>query len=252
MMSTPEKASRRRAKSASSSSQSSVSSGLSPPPTSSISASASQCTTPTKRTYNPIQFTSSPSKFSRSEAVLIGYVHSISNQRRNRTNTLEYSSFTLQTSANDLAHGLLYSKHKRPLLLESASNHTPVKLRNITYTQDGKVIVNDITNISTPQLMEYNFQFEPSLKEQEPEATTILELLNTKKEWDVVCLRGKIISLNEQRQVGSPRKRYNIAEAVVADETGSIPLDIWEDNINHITQGELFKASNVYSFSFRE
>ena len=72
-----------------------------------------------------------------------------------------------------------------------------------------------------------------------------MDILNTNKEWDVVSLRGKIISLNEEREVGSPRKRYNLVEAVVADESGSIPLDIWEDHINQITQGKLFKASNV-------
>jgi len=203
-------------------------------------------TSPTKRTYKPLQFTSSPSKIAREESVLIGYVQTISIERPNRMNTLVYSPFTLQTSPKDLVHGLLYSRHKRPLLAGSATNHTPIKLTNITYTSDGKVIVNDITNISTPQLTEYNFQFNPSLKEKEPEPSTILEILNTNKEWDVVSIRGKIISLNEQRQVGSPRKPYNLTEAVVADESGSIPFDIWEDNINQINLGKLF--TRIYSF----
>lgn len=84
----------------------------------------------------------------------------------------------------------------------------PITLRDITYTKDGKVVVNDMTNISTPQLTEYNFKFNPGLEETEPESTTILDILNTNKEWDVVSLRGKIISLNAQREVGSPWKRY--------------------------------------------
>ena len=149
---------------ASSSFQSSFESSppLPKPPTPS---STPQTPSPTKRTYKPLQFTS-PSKIARGESVLIGYVQAISDERRNRMNTLDYSSFTLQTSPKDLVHGLLYSRHKRPLLVGSVTNHTPIKLTNITYTKDGKVIVNDITNISTPQLMEYNFQFNSSLKEK--------------------------------------------------------------------------------------
>ena len=53
--------------------------------------------------------------------------------------------------------------YKRPLLLESQNNHTPVKLKHFTYTEDrDKIIVNDMTNIAIPQQCEYSFQYDES------------------------------------------------------------------------------------------
>ena len=140
------------------------------------------------------------------EETLIGYVHNLSPPRRNRGNTMNYCTFVLQTSAQETLEALLYSTHKRPLLLESQNNHTPVKLKHFTYTDDrDKIIVNDMTNIAIPQQCEYSFQYdETALLQDEP--ITILDILNTHKEWDIVSVRGKILNVKEPRSVGSPRK----------------------------------------------
>ena len=47
---------------------------------------------------------------------------------------MTYCTFVLQTSAQETLQALLYSTQKRPLLLESQNNHTPVKLKHFTYT----------------------------------------------------------------------------------------------------------------------
>ena len=140
------------------------------------------------------------------EETLIGYVHNLSPPRRNRGNTMNYCTFVLQTSAQETLEALLYSTHKRPLLLESQNNHTPVKLKHFTYTDDrDKIIVNNMTNIAIPQQCEYSFQYdETALLQDEP--ITILDILNTHKEWDIVSVRGKILNVKEPRSVGSPRK----------------------------------------------
>ena len=123
------------------------------------------------------------------EETLIGYVHNLSPPRRNRGNTMNYCTFVLQTSAQETLQALLYSTHKRPLLLESQNNRTPVKLKHFTYTEDrDKIIVNDMTNIAIPQQCEYSFQYDDTtLLRGEP--STILDILNTHKEWDVVSVR---------------------------------------------------------------
>ena len=139
------------------------------------------------------------------EETLIGYVHNLSPPRRNRGNTMNYCTFVLQTSAQDTLEALLYSTHKRPLLLESQNNHTPVKLKHFTYTKDrDKNIVNDMTNIAIPQQCEYSSQHETTLLQGKP--ITILDILNTHKQWDIVIVRGKILKVKDQRSVGSPRK----------------------------------------------
>ena len=175
------------------------------------------------------------------EETLIGYVHNLSPPRRNRGNTMNYCTFVLQTSAQQTLEALLYSTHKRPLLLESQNNHTPVKLKHFTYTEDrDKIIVNDMTNIAIPQQCEYSFQYdETTLLQGEP--ITILDILNTHKEWDVVTVRGKILNVKDQRSVGSPRKRLTLMEAVLGDVTATIPLDLWESHIDKVQQGKLVK-----------
>ena len=54
-----------------------------------------------------------------------------------------------------------------------------------------KIIVNHMTNISTPQQSEYSFQHQTPT---EPQLANIkgLDVLNTSKEWEVVTVEGKI------------------------------------------------------------
>ena len=103
-----------------------------------------------------------------------------------------------------------------------------MKLKHFTYTEDrDKIIVNDVTNIAIPQQCEYSFQYDDTtLLQGEP--STLLDILNTHKEWDVVSVRGKILNVKDRRSVGSPRKRLNLMEAVLGDVTATIPLDLWD------------------------
>lgn len=100
--------------------------------------------------------------------------------------------------------------------------------------------MNDMTNIAIPQQCEYSFQYETTLLQGEP--ITILDILNIRKEWDVVTVRGKILNVKDQRSVGSPRKRLNLMEAVLGDVTATIPLDLWESHIDKVQQGKLLKV----------
>ena len=77
---------------------------------------------------------------------------------------MDYVSLTLQTSENETREALLYSPKKRPLLAQRKESRTPVKLQNYTFTEDQqKIVVNDMTFISTPDSSEYNFQFASDL-----------------------------------------------------------------------------------------
>ena len=72
-------------------------------------------------------------------------------------------TFVLQISAQETLDAPLYSTHKRPLLLEIHNNHTAVKLKHFTYTEDrDKIIVNDMTNIAIPLLCNYSFRYDES------------------------------------------------------------------------------------------
>ena len=158
---------------------------------------------------------------------------------------MNYCSLTLQTSSTETQEALLYSSAKRTLFLQSQSTRTPVKIRKYTHTDDQlKVVINDMTNISNPEQHEYNFQY-AQLATPELIPVTILQVLNSNKEWDVVTVRGKIVSMKQARTVGSPRKRLNLMEAVIADETGTIPIDVWESNIGEVHEGQVYLLDRV-------
>ena len=175
---------------------------------------------------------------------LIAYVHEMSQVKRNRGDTMDYHSFKLQTSANTHRDALLYSLSKRPLLMESELSRTPVKIKNFTFTHDkSKIVINDMTNISTPQQCEYSFQYADIPLPLN--TTTVLDVYNNNKEWDMVTVRGKVLSVNQPRAVGSPKKRLKLMEATLADKAGSIPLDLWESNIDQIKEGAVYSFNQV-------
>ena len=92
---------------------------------------------------------------------VIAYVHQLSPSKRNKKDTLHYSTLLLQTSQNGCQEALLYSKQKHKLLSDSQKSDTPVKIKRFTHTSHGKkVIISDITNtVSVPDQTECSFQY---------------------------------------------------------------------------------------------
>lgn len=195
--------------------------------------------------YQPSSSPRSSVNIKSEDTSIIAYVHNLSPSKRNRGNTMSYCSLTLQTSDQANQEALLYSMAKRSLLLQNQSSRTPVKIRNYTLTEDkSKIVINDMTNISAPDLHEYKFQY-AALAQQQLTPSTVLDILNDHKEWDDVAVRGKLISIKQARTVGSPKKRLRLAEATLADATGSIPLDIWESNIDELREGYVYEFQPV-------
>ena len=115
---------------------------------------------------------------------LIGYVQNLSPLKRNRKNTLDYASMTLQTASGN-REVLLYSPPKRSLLLESEKSRRPIKVSCLTCTPDKKkLIINDMTKVSFPDSSEYSFQFE-DVSLATPDPMTILQVLNESDEWNL-------------------------------------------------------------------
>ena len=129
---------------------------------------------------------------------IIAYVHKVSESRRNKRNTMDYSTMVLQTSSDKQLSALIYSKTKRKLLVDSERSRTPVKLQRFTYTSDGsKVIINDMTKISSPQPMEYSFQFEEVGSSDEEKRTAVREIIENFNEGDLMSIHGKVVGVAE-------------------------------------------------------
>lgn len=172
-----------------------------------------------------------PSSPQNRHSPLIGYVHDFSTVQRNRKDTLDFHTFTIQTSSSENRPGLLYSPKKKKLLLESQHSRTPVKLQDYTFTDDDKIIVNDMTYIASDQPMEYSFQYK-NLHVTMPDPVTLLDILNEKEEWEVVTVRAKVLSTKEPRTVDA--KNFRLCEGMIGVHTATMPIDIWEEHIEKI------------------
>lgn len=174
------------------------------------------------------------------EETFIAYVHELSPVKRNKRNTVDYSTLVLQASDRNV-QGLLYSKSKRQLLENSQASRTPIKIQRFTHTDDGqKVIINDMTKILVPDASEYCFQF------KQPAQTslfTIEHITECSNEWDIVTFRGKAVHIGETETTIA--KKLKLAKSKFVDKTGIIDLDLWEQFIEPIKKGSVYEVSRA-------
>jgi replication factor A1 len=67
-----------------------------------------------------------------------------------------------------------------------------------------------------------------------------------------VTVEANVVEKGETRQVKSRYKdeTYDVADAVVADETGSIKLTLWNEQIDQVDVGNKVKIENGYVTSW--
>ena len=100
--------------------------------------------------------------------------------KRNKKNTMDYSTLVLQTEHKKL-DALLYSNNKRQFLVDNEQSHTPLKIQKITKSAVGdKVIINDMTKLSSPDLTECTFQFD-KIANPGDQIVPIQEILNNRE-----------------------------------------------------------------------
>ncbi len=68
-----------------------------------------------------------------------------------------------------------------------------------------------------------------------------------------VSVEGKVVEKGDTREVKSRYKdeTYRIADAVIADESGSIKLTLWNEQIEQVNVGDNVKIDNGYVTSFK-
>ncbi len=68
-----------------------------------------------------------------------------------------------------------------------------------------------------------------------------------------VNVQAKVVEKSEAREVLSRFKdeTYRVANAIIADETGSIKLTLWNEQINKVNVNDTVKVENGYVTSFR-
>jgi replication factor A1 len=68
-----------------------------------------------------------------------------------------------------------------------------------------------------------------------------------------VSIEARITEKSDPREVQSRFKdqTYRVADAVIADETGSIKLTLWNEQIDQVNVDDVIKVENGYVTSFR-
>ena len=181
---------------------------------------------------------SSPKK---SDDTLIAYVHNLSPSKRNRKDTLDYCTLTLQTE-DSTKDALLYSRSKRPLLCECENKRSPIKIQRFTYTDDGqKFVINDMTKLAQPLPTEYEFQFEPPTANLCPKFN--VEQIQKLNDWELITFQGKVLQKSDAKVVGS--RKLDLVESTFADTSGTISVSLWGGLITTVEVGKVYQISPV-------
>lgn len=79
----------------------------------------------------------------------------------------------------------------------------------------------------------------------------IRELRDGMKRVNVVA---KVIEKSDPREVHSRTKNttYNVADTVISDETGTIKLTLWNEQIDQVNVNDTIEIQNGYVTSFRD
>ncbi len=64
---------------------------------------------------------------------------------------------------------------------------------------------------------------------------------------------AKVVSKNEPREVTSKNdnSKHQVCEALIADDTGSIYLTLWDEAIDDIVEDQVLKLKNAYVNAFK-
>jgi len=81
----------------------------------------------------------------------------------------------------------------------------------------------------------------------------ILKIRDLRDEMRRVDVEGKVIQKSETREVNSRYKNetYRVADAIIRDDTGTIKLTLWNEQIDQVNVDDTVRIENGYIRSFR-
>jgi replication factor A1 len=80
-----------------------------------------------------------------------------------------------------------------------------------------------------------------------------LKIKDLRNDMKNVSIEAKVVEKSETHEVSSRFKdeTYKVATAVIADETGTIKLTLWNERINQVDINDTVKVENGYVTSFK-
>ncbi len=87
-------------------------------------------------------------------------------------------------------------------------------------------------------------------RNREPVDVKVAELSPSSR---AVNVKAKVVSKSEVRNIAAGRDGapHSVCDALIGDETGSVYLTLWDDNIGKINEGDTINVGNGYVTLFR-
>lgn len=161
----------------------------------------------------------------------------IKNTKKKQT---PYFDFFLQTSDTNKVRGICYEPQQRKNLLEPFQKKSPVKItgtKRISTTNEEFKIAKKSKIMPTTAEFSYNSHVSSSM-------VTINEALEA-EEYKTVDVTGKIMNKKDQIQlVFKNNKQLKKVDCLIADQTASIKVTLWEDAIDAVSSGKTYIFTN--------
>lgn len=176
---------------------------------------------------------------------LVGYIHEVSPTKVSAKGST-YFSFYIQDKER-VSKAICFSPEKHKLVQSKAESCTPCKLTKYNKnsnkdTDDNVVWVNKNTRIDDAPDTLVDFPYE-KIEVEVPTLTSVQDLRDVKVN-QLVTLQGKVIfGTNTPEKVGS--KGYTKLDGFFIDQSGTVPLTIWNETIQLLEEGTYYEAQNV-------
>ena len=178
------------------------------------------------------------------ESTLNGYINLISPVKTAANKKSKYFDMKLQTSENDTVRLVCFSPEKRTNLHQTQLNQTPVTITEVK--QNTTKIFSSMEEYTIPKKSkiipgELDFPYNTTLSNR---FHTVSEALAANL-YETVGLKVKIMTKSEDKEtvVHGNKTRYK-TDAIVADETSSVKLVLWENTIDKIETGKSYQIEN--------
>ena len=174
-----------------------------------------------------------------------GFIHQVSEVKIPASGS-RYFDFTLQE--RDEKHSVVcFHPDKRDDLKQKEESKSPVRILNVSpqkrkFQPDS--VEYKLERFSKVQVTK-NLSF--PWKDQSSEEATIKNIMDSGKEGEMMSLRCKVLSKSESQIVFSHAFKRDLkkCQLVVADQTGAIPITIWEDMISQVDKDKSYIFSNL-------
>lgn len=128
------------------------------------------------------------------------------------------------------------------MLSERFEKKTAVEIYNHTVSPDGKIFINDMTQVSNARQGDYHFQYKEIVDERP--LRTFDEIRKKAKSMDLVNFCAKVVCIGDTEIVSD--KKLKLAHCNVADRSSTLmKLVLWQEHIDLVSVGGVYMFKQI-------